>query len=95
MGNDRMERGRIWSKKIQKLGVSESYFDQVVICYQRYERCIAVLHPTFCTSPTKGRLSFYLWTKMLADKIMRPPGDQETQCPVEMLKQFTKIQNIL
>ena len=74
-------------QRLQRLAMGK-YFQQMRICYQRFQHCSSLLHPAFCSS-TDISFAFYNWAKQLADRILNADG---TRCSNDMLRRFYTLQ---
>ena len=70
-----------------KLSMIGEQLTRLKTCYDRFQRCSKILHPTFCSLANEN-LSFYLWAKQIAYEMMNEEG---TNCPAKLIGQFSKL----
>ena len=85
--HDREEIEKVVKQRLQRLAMGK-YFQQMRICYQRFQHCSSLLHPAFCSSIDIS-FAFYNWAKQLADQILNADG---TRCSNDMLRRFYTLQ---
>ena len=88
VGQDDGENEAELGNEIRELLAMENYLHHVRVCYQRFLRCSANLNAAFC-SDTRANLSFFIWARKLANKILYSPGHL---CSAEMMKIFYKYE---
>ena len=71
-----------------KLSMIGEQLTRLKTCYDRFQHCSKILHPTFC-SLSNENLSFYLWAKQIAYEIMNEEG---VNCPAQLIGQFSKLE---